>query len=108
MTSKPLWLKYIVPCYAIQERRGVLVRYEVQVPELRDLCVGWVEQYTSKDKLVRWRTLTPKLDDWRDNFQTREEAAQDLVRECPLSVRRMQYRRERMLAESQSEPQGSN
>lgn len=81
-TSK-VWLKYVPPSgYTIQERRDALCLYEIQIPELGDWCVGMVEQY-AEGKTVRWRTLDHRKEDWRSGFLTREEAAQDLVANCP-------------------------
>lgn len=91
-----LWLKYVAPCYFIQERRGVLCRYEIQVPELRDWPVGMVEKYFTQSGSVRWRTLDHWLCDWRDGFTSREKAAQDLVVSSPRTVKLIATRRERV------------
>lgn len=96
-TSK-VWLKYVAPNYWIQERRDVLALYEIQMPELNDWVVGWVEQHVNKKRQTRWRTLTHKLDDWRGDFLSREEAAQDLVANCPVTQALIAIRRSRTVS----------
>jgi hypothetical protein len=90
-------LKYAVPNYWIHQRHGVLSRYEICLPELGDRYVGLVEKYTSPTGSQRWRTLDYKLDDWRDNFGSREEASQDLVTTCPRVMDLISRLRERRL-----------
>lgn len=91
-----LWLKYVAPSYYIQERSGVLTRYEIQVPELRNKMVGMVEKYFLRDGATRWRTLDHWLMDWKSGFATREKAAQNLVTSCPRTVELIRVRRERL------------
>lgn len=93
--TKPLWLKYVAPSYFIQERRGVLCLYEIQIPELRNRSIGMVEKYFTEDGSVRWRTLDHWKCDWRGNFRSRESAAQDLVRNSPRARARVSSLRER-------------
>jgi hypothetical protein len=96
-TSKPLWLSYVPPNYLIQERRNVVCWYEIRSPEL-DWELGIVERYRLPSGQHRWRTLDHWKCDWRDGFKSREEAAQDLVQNCPRTVERIAARR-RSLAE---------
>jgi hypothetical protein len=76
----------------------VLALYEIQMPELNDWVVGMVEQHVNKKRQTRWRTLTHKLDDWRGEFRSREEAAQDLVTHCPVTLELIATRRSRTVS----------
>lgn len=60
-----------------------------------------VEKYLTKDDAIRWRTLDDHKNDWRDGFLSREEAAQDLVTQCPRVVRLIEHRRARLQSQAE-------
>jgi hypothetical protein len=80
----------------IQQRRGVLSRYEIRMPEIKDWQVGMVEKYLTADDKVRWRTLDHWKCDWKSGFLGREAAAQDLVANCPRTVQLIADRRRKL------------
>jgi hypothetical protein len=101
-----MWLRYVLPNYWIQSRRGVLRRYEIQTPEYCDRQLGMVEQYTGSKGEVRWRTLDFRKNDWKSGFLTREAAAQDLILTCPAVIKRLEFyraKREREQAPAESQ-----
>lgn len=88
-----VWLRYLPPSCLIQQRRGVIKAYEIWHVEL-NLEVGRVELYADdKSGGSKWRTLDHWKEDYKDGHATREEAAQNLVKNCPRVVARLEQRR---------------
>jgi hypothetical protein len=102
VTSK-VWLKYVAPNYYIQERRNVLARYEIQAPELGSAQLGMVEKYFTDKDSVKWRSLDYRKNDWKSDWNSREEAAQDLILNCPVVAARVKHLRERIKSPEESQ-----
>jgi hypothetical protein len=95
------WLEYEPTCLH-EYRPDVLQEWDVTVPRLSTReyrwIVGNVQKYSRAKGSPRWRSLDSRRNVFRDDYLSRESCAQELVRDCPVVVRRMAHRRLRLAA----------
>lgn len=70
----------------------MIIDYDVIIKRLGDFTCCSVQKYFVREGLVRWRSLNVYRSVFRSGYMDRETAAQEIVRDCPVTKARMRGR----------------